>query len=100
VENKQVKPFYKSEPVPVEHNKINPRYINITGENYFEVINDPTKHVMVLYVAKWCVKSRSLVEEVDDEVNNYKIMPDRGDYSDLIIAQIDVSENEVEGLDI
>ena len=84
----------------MEKNKLNPRFIEITSENYHEVVNDPSKTVVVIYVAKWCEKSRETIIHYDRALNLVKIMPSFGKWNDLIIAHFDVSENEIEGLDI
>ena len=74
----------------MEKNKINPRFIELTSENYHEVVNDPTKTVVVIYVAKWCEKSRETIIHYDRALNLVKIMPSFGKWNDLIIANFDV----------
>ena len=92
--------------MPVEHNKINPRWINITAENYHEVINDPTKYVVVIYVDRFCRKSRELIISYNEVMDIDKAMdddrdffPNHGIWKDLILATIDMGENEIEGID-
>lgn len=73
--------------------------IDIVGKNYHEIVNDPTKHVMVVYYAHWCKVSKSMIDHLDG-IEEKKLRNPFGKWKDLVIAKLDVSLNEVEGLDI
>lgn len=78
----------KSAPVPETQGALTV----LVGKNHDEIVNDPTKDVLVKYYAPWCGHCKKLApiwEELAEDVK---------DVQDLVIAKFDATENEVKGL--
>ena len=64
------------------------------------MINDPTKDVLVIYYKPWEKVSQNILEFfVEYFVSDVLEYPE-GKYKDLILAKMDISENDIDGLDI
>jgi len=66
----------------------------IVGKNYDQIVNDPTKDVLVKYYAPWCGHCKKLAPVWDNLAAAY------AEVEDLLIAKFDATANEVEGLEI
>ena len=66
----------------------------IVGKNYDQIVNDPTKDVLVKYYAPWCGHCKKLAPVWDNLAEAFK------EVDDLLIAKFDATANEVEGLEI
>ena len=80
--------YFKSEGLPVRK----PNYMvrSIVGKNWRQIVMDPTKDVLVAYVAEYCAACKELTPILDELA---KKTPD-----DLIIATFNGDYNEAEGL--
>lgn len=83
-------PSLKSEPIPENSGPLT----TLVGLNHDEIVNDPTKDVLVKYYAPWCGHCKKLApiwDELAESVN---------DIPDVVIAKFDATANEVKGLQI
>ncbi|XP_065671417.1 protein disulfide-isomerase A3 [Hydra vulgaris] len=84
--NQELKPYIKSEPLPVDNN--GPVKI-VVGENFNEIVNDPTKDVLIEFYAPWCGHCKSLepkYKELGEKLAGVK---------DIVIAKMDATANDV-----
>merc|ERR1711934_718681 len=87
----KLKPHLKSEK-PVD-NTGKPVSI-VVGENFNDIVKDPTKDVLVKYYAPWCGHCKKLAPVWDELGEFYK------DNKDLVIAKFDATANEAEGVEV
>ena len=87
----KVKPFLKSEK-PVDNT--GKALTVIVGENFNDLVKDPTKDVLVKYYAPWCGHCKKLAPIWDELAEHYK------DNADIVIAKFDATANEAEGVEI
>jgi len=85
----KLKPSYKSEPVPEDNS--GPVTV-IVGKNFDEIVLDETKNVLLEVYAPWCGHCKKL-EPIYNELGEAFANAD-----DVVIAKMDGTENEVEGL--
>lgn len=85
----KLKPFLKSEPVPADNN--GPVKV-IVGNNWQDIVADPTKDVLVKYYAPWCGHCKSLAP-IWTELGQFVEGLD-----DVVIAKMDSTANEVAGV--
>ncbi len=85
----KLKPHLKSEPVPENNNG---PVKTIVGNNWQDIVADPTKDVLVKYYAPWCGHCKSLAP----------IWTELGQFveglEDVVIAKMDSTTNEVAGV--
>jgi protein disulfide-isomerase A1 len=89
VENK-LKPFFKSEKLPEPDHEENVKIV--VGKNFENLVLNSDKNVLVEYYAPWCGHCKSLAPIYASLATKLK------DNADVIIAKMDATANEVEGL--
>jgi len=79
-------PYLKSEPVPTE----NPDAVKtVVAKNFDQVVNDPTKDVLIEFYAPWCGHCKSLAPKYEDLAK--KLENEDG----IVIAKMDATANDV-----
>jgi len=91
VDNK-LKPFFKSADIPAEPNEENVRVL--VGKNFEDVVLNSDDDVLVEYYAPWCGHCKSLAPIYSSLAG--KLQKAKG----IVIAKMDATANEVEGLNI
>eukprot|EP00742_Colponemidia_sp_Colp-10_P000679 GILJ01000739.1.p1 GENE.GILJ01000739.1~~GILJ01000739.1.p1 ORF type:complete len:489 (+),score=141.09 GILJ01000739.1:50-1516(+) len=86
-----LKPFLKSEEIPADNSK--PVKV-LVGKNFHDIVMDESKDVLVEFYAPWCGHCKKL-EPIFDKVAE-KLSHVEG----LVLAKMDSTANEVEGVDI
>jgi len=84
--NGELKPFIKSEKVP--ENNDGPVKV-VVGETFDEIVNDPTKDVLIEFYAPWCGHCKSLEPKYTELGDKLK------DVKDVVIAKMDATANDV-----
>jgi len=87
--NGQLKPHFKSEPVP--ENNDGPVTV-VVGKNFEDVVMDETKDVLLEVYAPWCGHCKKL-EPIYNELGEKF-----ADKKNIVIAKMDGTANEVDGL--
>jgi len=82
----KLKPFIKSEPVP--ENNDGPVKV-VVGENFDEIVNDPTKDVLIEFYAPWCGHCKTLEPKFNELGEKLKGV------NDVVIAKMDATANDV-----
>jgi protein disulfide-isomerase A3 len=79
-------PYLKSEPVPTE----NPDAVRtVVAKNFDQVVNDPTKDVLIEFYAPWCGHCKSLAPKYEDLAKKLQ------DEDGIVIAKMDATANDV-----
>jgi protein disulfide-isomerase A1 len=86
-----LKRHLKTEEIPAANDE-NVR--TLVGKNFNEVVLDETKDVLVEFYAPWCGHCKSLAPIYEELATNLK------GHSDIVIAKIDATANEVEGVSV
>eukprot|EP00916_Digyalum_oweni_P017624 GHVL01028824.1.p1 GENE.GHVL01028824.1~~GHVL01028824.1.p1 ORF type:complete len:512 (+),score=81.59 GHVL01028824.1:61-1596(+) len=87
----ELTPFLKSEPVP--ESQPGPVHV-VVGTTFLKTVNDKTKDVLVEFYAPWCGHCRKLAPAYNEVGRKFK--HDKR----VIIAKMDASRNEIEGITI
>lgn len=90
--NKELKKEFKSAEVPAESHDGNVRVL--VGKNFQEVVYESGKDVLVEFYAPWCGHCKKLTPIYEEVAKKYRA------FDDLIIAKVDSTENEIEGIAI
>ena len=89
--NKKLEKWLKSEDVPASNDA--PVKV-IVGKTFAEIVRDSTDDVLVEFYAPWCGHCKALAPKYDqlaEELKNVK---------GLVIAKVDATANEIEGVQI
>lgn len=87
-----LKPTFKSEAVPSSPFDGNVRVV--VGKNFNEVVLDTSKDVLIELYAPWCGHCQELAPVYDALAAKFR------DSNDVVIAKMDASANEVDGVEI
>eukprot|EP00049_Salpingoeca_infusionum_P017095 m.351735 g.351735 ORF g.351735 m.351735 type:complete len:463 (-) comp16334_c0_seq1:106-1494(-) len=87
----ELKPTYKSEPVPKDND--GPVTV-IVGKNFDDIVLDTKKDVLLEVYAPWCGHCKKL-EPIYNELGEFY-----ADNENIVIAKMDGTANEVEGVEV
>jgi len=90
--NDKLKPFFKSEKIPDPDNEENVKIV--VGKNFEDVVVNNDKNVLVEYYAPWCGHCKTLAPIYATLATKLK------NVDDLVIAKMDATANEVDGLSV
>jgi protein disulfide-isomerase A1 len=89
--NNRLKPFFKSDPIPETNDE--PVKI-LVGKSFPDLVINSDDDVLVEFYAPWCGHCKQLAPIYDSLAKRVSKIPN------LVIAKIDSTANEVEGVDI
>lgn len=86
----KLSPAYKSEPIPETQEGV---YV-LVGKSFHDVVMDSTKDVLVEFYAPWCGHCKNLAPIYDELAKKLE------NNSNIIIAKMDATANEAEGVSV
>jgi protein disulfide-isomerase A1 len=90
-EKGELKQSLKSEEIPAREEEAS---LNIVGKNFWDVILDNKRDVLVLFYAPWCQHSQQfarIYEDFADEIEDFEF---------VVLAKIDITSNDIDGINI
>lgn len=87
----KLQPFLKSQDPPAEQNE---PVITVVGKTFNDIVMDDNKDVLVEFYAPWCGHCKKLAPIWDQVATDLK------EVTNLVIAKIDSTANEVENVEI
>jgi protein disulfide-isomerase A1 len=90
-EGGKLMPYYKSEEIP---EKQEGPVMVLVGKSFEKEVFESGKNVLVEFYAPWCGHCKNLEPEYNKVAETYKHIPD------LVIAKMDATANEVEGITV
>lgn len=87
----KLSPFLKSEEVPAENNE--PVKI-VVGKNFKDIVLNEHDDVLMEYYAPWCGHCKKLAPIWDQVATDLKDVPN------LVLAKMDSTANEVDGVEV
>ncbi|EJS44527.1 pdi1p [Saccharomyces arboricola H-6] len=93
-----VKDFLKGDATPIVKSQDvfetqDSSVFQLVGKNHDEIVNDPKKDVLVVYYAPWCGHCKRLAPIYQELADTYANAT-----SDILIAKLDHTENDVRGV--
>jgi len=85
--HKSLEPTIKSEPIPATNDE--PVKI-LVAKSFDQIVNDPTKDVLVEFYAPWCGHCKKLAPVYDELAKQFSGIPS------VVIAKIDATANDVD----
>jgi len=80
----KLKPYIKSEPIPANDQPLK----TVVGENFNQIVMDPTKDVLIELYAPWCGHCKKLAPAYEELANSLK------DVENIVIAKMDATAND------
>jgi protein disulfide-isomerase A1 len=85
-------PYFKSEPVPETQDEA---VYKVVGKTFQDVVINTDKHVLIEFYAPWCGHCENFVPTYEEIAQVFN-----AESSNVVVAKMDATENEVDGLDI
>ncbi|CAH1801003.1 unnamed protein product, partial [Owenia fusiformis] len=86
---KTLEPYWRSANVPQKKDELDNGVRVLVSLNFDDVVGDQEKHVFVMFYTPWCAQCKKLMPDWEKLAEDYK------DNEDIIIAKIDMIDNEV-----
>eukprot|EP01111_Echinosteliopsis_oligospora_P016408 TRINITY_DN680_c0_g1_i2.p1 TRINITY_DN680_c0_g1~~TRINITY_DN680_c0_g1_i2.p1 ORF type:complete len:486 (-),score=145.18 TRINITY_DN680_c0_g1_i2:40-1497(-) len=83
----KLEPYLKSEAVPSSQDS--DKATVVVGKTFDQIVNDPTKDVLIEAYAPWCGHCKTLAPKYDELASKMK------EYDSVVIAKIDATANDI-----